>query len=365
MHGTSANAVEYGGLGGVPANPDPNNDRTKSIFIYRLSPSQSKQDGVRVVNNSNETKTIELYSTDSELASGGSFACKQKDNDKKNVGSWIRLNKNKVILAPTASEVVTFSVNVPGETSVGEHNGCLVIQEYNKSPVNSGTGVQLSFRSAIRVAVTVPGEIKKDAEFNNILIKKEAQKYILTAQLYNKGNVSLDTDVQVSVKNGLNRKVYQNGGVYPLLAQKQPVELNFEFPRPFWGGWYRIVGTADYNGDPNAALGSEGTKNIRKKAPSKTLFVPPKPVAAVIESLLLLLLLILLFLIYRRLRNRKQIAKKWGAYKVRSGDTLNGLAKSRGTKWKTVAKINRLKAPYELKAGKSIKLPSKTKNQDK
>ncbi|MGI9027488.1 MAG: LysM peptidoglycan-binding domain-containing protein [Candidatus Saccharimonadales bacterium] len=359
VQGVSVNAVEYGGLGGVPANPDPENSRSKSIFIYSLAPNQAKQDGVRVVNNSSETKRIEIYPTDSEIASGGSFACKQKDDDKKDVGDWINISKTELTLAAYTEEVIPFSINTPANTGVGEHNGCLVIQEKDKDSAQSGNGVQLSFRSAIRVAVTIPGEIKKDIEFSNILIKKDPGKYTLTAQLYNKGNVSLDTDIKLSVKDGLNRNVYNNGGVYPLLAQTQPVELNFEFPRPFWGGWYKITGTADYNNDTSVQLGKDSTNNVRRSAPSKMLFVSPQPVAAAIEILLLLLLLVLVILITRRLQKRKRISRTWKPYTIKSGDTLVALAKTRGTSWRTLAKANKLRAPYDLKPGKTIRLPVK------
>ena len=53
-----------GGIGGRPANPDPNNPRTESIFIYTLDKGASKQDQVLVSNGSSETKTVELYTVD-------------------------------------------------------------------------------------------------------------------------------------------------------------------------------------------------------------------------------------------------------------------------------------------------------------
>lgn len=116
----------------------------------------------------------------------------------------------------------------------------------------------------------------------------------------------MDTDVQVHVKDFLNRNVYQNGGVYPLLAQKQPVELNFEWERPFWGGLYRVIGAANYNGDPNVSLGGDNAKNTRRNAPTKILFVQPQPVAAAIELVLLVLLIVFIYYLIRRLKKAKK-----------------------------------------------------------
>ena len=359
MQSPVTHAVEYGGLGGVPANPDPNNSRSKSIFIYTLAAGQTKSDGVRVVNNSNQIKTIQLYATDSEVASGGSFACRQKADDKKDVGRWVRLDNSEVRLDPATSQVVPFKVQVPSGVSVGEHNGCLVIQEKDGPTEQSDNGVQLSFRSAIRMAVTVPGDIKKEVVFSDLLVKPDSQKYTLTAQLQNRGNVSLDTDVAVVVKNGFGRQVYQNGGVYPLLAQKRSIDLNFEFPRPFWGGWYKITGTADYNNEPKLSLGDQAKKNTRATAPAQNIFIPPQPVAAVIELAVGLLALLIGLLMAYVLRKSRRVSKTWQSYTVKSGDTLASLAKKRGTNLRTVARTNKIKAPYKLTTGQSIKLPSK------
>jgi hypothetical protein len=355
--GTIVRAIEYGGLGGVPANPDPNNPRTSSIFVYTLSPGENKKDAVKVVNNTNESKTVEVYAADSELASGGSFACAQKSDSQENVGAWIELDKTETTLEANSEEIIGFRLRVPTNASVGEHNGCLVIQEKGTSTDASGNGVQLSFRSALRTVVTVPGEIVKDAEFSELSVDGQDKKYIITAKLYNKGNVSLDTDVAVIIKDLLGRKVYQNGGVYPLLSQKQPIELNFEYPRPFWGGLYRITGTASYNGDPNATLGTNNEKDVTKHAPSSVLFVMPHPLATLIILLIIILLLTLVWYIWRKWYRRRKIAASWRPYRIQAGDTIVGLARQRRVGWKTVAQVNKLRPPYELKPGTTIKLP--------
>ena len=361
--GSVASAVEYGGLGGLPANPDPNNARTKSIFVHTISPGQAKNDGVNVVNNTNETKTVEVYATDSEIASGGSFACRQKVDESKAVGSWIKLSQTEVVLPPSGNQVIPFEISVPNTVSVGEHNGCIVIQEKAVAPTQAGSGVQLSFRSALRVAITVPGDIVKDVEFTSLTVKSEARKYTLTVKLTNQGNVSLDTDVQVYITNWFGKNVYKNGGVYPLLAQKTLAEFNFEFPRPFWGGIYRIAGTAEYNGDVKEPLGSSAPKNVRKDAPSQWLFVTPQPKAVAIELFILLLTLTLIWIALRRLRSRRRTSKSWKTFTVEEGDTLVGLAKSWHVNWKTIARVNKLRAPYDLRPGSKIKLPAKTKDK--
>lgn len=365
LSSATAHAVEYGALGGTPANPDPKNPRTNSIFIYTLGAKESKQDAIRVVNNSEDKKVIALYATDSELASGGSFGCTQRSDTQKDVGSWIEFETPEITLEPRSEQIVNFRVTVPTTISVGEHNGCIVVQEQGAAGESVGNGVQLSFRSALRTVVTVPGVISKNIEFNSIDAKSDPTKYVITAQLQNKGNVSLDTDVKVSIKDFLNRTVYENGGVYPLINQKEPVNLNFEYIRPYWGGMYTISGTAMYNGDPAAPLGVISEKDVTKYGPSKVIFILPQPTALAIEGAGLLVVLGAIALWIRKLREQRRIAATWKPYTVKRGDSVIGLAQRHHVKWKTVAKVNKIKAPYELERGTTIKLPPHTTHDAK
>jgi len=361
----AAHAVEYGGLGGKPANPDPKNARSSSIFIYTLAGGKSKQDAVRVVNNSSEAKTVEVYATDSELASGGSFACTQKADDQKQVGSWIEFDSSEVTLAASSEQTVGFRINVPKNTDVGEHNGCIVIQEKGAAPEAAGNGVALSFRSAIRTVVTVPGEITKNVDFKTLKAVGQNKKYVITAALLNTGNVSLDTNIDVTIKNLFGQQVYKNGGIYPILSQKQPIELNFEYDRPFWGGIYYLAGTAAYNSDTKIALGAPSKPDVSKKAPTSFLFTAPQPLAWLVYLLVLTLIAAAARYAYSKLRKQKHMKKTWVGYTVKSSDTIYGLAKRRGTSWKSIAKVNKLKAPYELKTGATIKLPKSDQETDR
>jgi hypothetical protein len=122
-------AIEYGGFGGRPAYPRPDNPRTESIFIHTLEPGSVKEDGLLAINNSEEKKTVIIYAADYTPSTGGSFACKQFDEAKTDVGSWIILEKTEVTLEPQTKELVPFKITVPENADTGEHNGCILIQE--------------------------------------------------------------------------------------------------------------------------------------------------------------------------------------------------------------------------------------------
>jgi hypothetical protein len=78
-------AIEYGGSGGRPAYPNPDNKRSESIFVHELEPGTEKADGVRVINNTPDKKTFIIFSADSTPSTDGAFACKQFSEEKKDV----------------------------------------------------------------------------------------------------------------------------------------------------------------------------------------------------------------------------------------------------------------------------------------
>jgi hypothetical protein len=80
---SSVFAIEYGGFGGRPAYPQASNPRTESIFIHIIEPGEEKKDAVRVINNTQETKILSIYATDSTPSTGGAFACKQFSEERK------------------------------------------------------------------------------------------------------------------------------------------------------------------------------------------------------------------------------------------------------------------------------------------
>jgi LysM repeat protein len=339
------------GIGGTPANPREDNPRSKSIFVYEIEPGGKVEDAVKVINNTDKKKTLLVYAADSKVASGGGFACAQKVETAVSVGTWIKLAKNEVTLDPGTSEEVPFTLSVPSTASAGEQNGCIVIQDSEKSSPQEGSGIALSFRSAIRVAVTIPGDITKDLDFTGpVVVEKEGDTIRLTVGLKNNGSVSLDADTEVSI-GGLGYTAQSAGGSFPVLARSERV-LNFEVDKPFWGGWYRVSATAAYNSDPTQFVGETGeTKTI--KSPGVWVFVGPEPLALGIE---LLVLAAIAGIVARELLHRKLRAKA-KVYKVSKGESLHAIAKKHGVSWRLIAKINGLRAPYHIEPGQELKVP--------
>lgn len=347
-------AVEQGGLGAKPAYPRTDNPRSQSIFVHKLQPGQQISDGVEVINGTSEPKQVLVYAVDSQASSGGAFACAQAVDKPVAVGKWIALDKKEVSLEPAQKQVVNFTITAPKDASPGEHNGCVVIQDTKQQRAPGNNGIVLSMRSAIRVALTVPGEIHKGLELSALGVQpKDDKKVLLNTSLRNSGNVSLDAQLTVTLSYALAGTVARASGSFPVLSGSE-ARFNFEGQRPFWGGWYRLQAVAAYNNNPADGVG-EGSSNT-KAAQTSWVFITPQPVAAAVEGAVLVALSGAAWWLLRRSRHHRRILQSRMVHTVAGGEDIRTIAEQYGMSWKTLARVNKLKPPYQLKAGQRLRV---------
>jgi len=353
-------AIEYGGFGGRPAYPDPNNPRTESIFIHILEPGDVQKEGVLTVNNSAERKTMLVYAVDSTPSTGGAFACAQASVTAKDVGAWITLEKSEVTLEPGTSELVPFTITVPKNAGIGEHNGCIVMQE-KKEKADGKSGVSLSFRTGLRVAITIPGELERKLEIVGFTVtKRDDGSFLLHPLVKNLGNVSIDADAKVFTRYFFGLTHFTNGGQYPIL-RGETSDWNFELKKPFWGGWYRSSFVVGYDTNSEAGVGVKSGKELtRLEGPSVWFWSFPTPAALAIEIVVLLALAFGGFLFWLSQKRKRWIKENWVSYEVKSGEDIKSLAERFDVSWKLIAKVNKLKPPYALKPGEKIKIPPRS-----
>jgi hypothetical protein len=355
---TPVGAAETGGIGGRPANPDPSNARTKSIFIYELSGGQSKTDAILLMNNTDREETINIYAVDGILTNTGAYSCEQAVEQKDNVGSWITFSETQVTLAANTTKEVPFTTSVPNGVDVGEQNGCIVFQSATDEGDVQGN-VRVRTRQAIRIAVTVPGDLRKEVVVKDFTAGtlNGLQQFLLT--ISNTGNVSADVDARISLKTVWGSEVYNDGGGYPVLAATD-LQLNFINEKwPFWGGWYNASAEVTYDTRAGVFNVDKNGQLVTKRSDTQTVFVMPNPIALLIYLVGLLILAGVITFLVMRLREQRQI-NTWEARKVVEGDSVTSLAAQYGINWHVIVRANKLKAPYTLTNGDQIKLPKET-----
>jgi len=358
--GSSTTLAEGGNIGGRPALPRKDEPRSESIFIHTIKPDQTIPDAVVVSNNSSKTQDVDVYAVDAIPTNTGAFTCKQRAESVTDAGKWIKLDKQTVTLKPDQSRIVDFTITAPSNADVGEHNACIVLEQANDNSQISGNLI-IRTRSAIRVALTIPGELHRKVAIDAFKVTQDSnsgQTYDVI--LKNTGNVSADANVKVDLSNLAGRmSIYSNGGQYPVLAGDK-LELSYSNDKlPFFGGWYRATVSVSYNKD----AGSWSTHDPKQLATVRmapvVVFITPQPGALVIMIVVLLVVIWLVWFILTEKRRRDRMINLWKPHKVKEGETIQSLAERTGVRWKKIAKLNRLKAPYVLEEGKVIYLPKK------
>lgn len=348
-----------GTIGGRPALPREDEPRSQSIFIHTLKIGEMAADKLLVSNSSDKDQVISLYSVDAIPSNTGAFTCKQKAEQVTDAGNWISLSRQEVALQPGKSDIVDFTITAPNKADVGEHNACIVFETKDDAGEVSGN-LRIRTRSAIRVAITIPGELHRKVVIDSYDIKIDNYRQLYNLNLRNTGNVSSDTDVEVVLKSFFGETVYRNKGQYPILPGNK-MELSFENAKsPFFGGWYVAQASVSY--DKNAAKwGTQSAGSLEKiVADERVIYIMPQPFAMII--ILAVVALIGWAVAYWLIRRRRDqmVLGTWRVYRVKEGDTIEQLAKATDTDWKRIAKANGIKAPYVLKAGKVIRLPKVT-----
>jgi len=345
-------------VGIEPAYPKADNERTQSIFIMQLKPEEQGKEGIHLVNSGKEARTVEIYPTDSSYSVDGSFSCRQHAEAVKDVGTWVKLDKTKLTLQSGEQTVVNFTVDVPKNTGPGEHDGCIAVQDVANLPAKSGSGVLLGFRSAIRLAVTVPGKIVKHLTITRVDIKHVENRGVSVSPVAkNSGNVSLDVRARAQLVSIFGQETeIKSGAKYPIM-QGATTGWAYIFDGPYWGGVYKARTSLSYNADPKSGLGQDESNQQRVRKDSGWFFVMPDPLAGAAELAVIVAIFWIIGTPLRRRFHGRRVSKRWQKYVVNEGDSLAMVAKQHGIHWKKLAKHNHIKAPYLIEPGHSLVVP--------
>lgn len=365
---SAASAQPSGGVGGRVANPDPNNARTKSIFIYTLERAESKQDQLLVINPTDEEQTVLLGSVDGVVTNTGAYTCRMEAEPVEDSGGWVQLSKTQVTIPAGGEELVDFTVTVPANADVGEHNSCLTLRAAGEDAEEVSGGVYLRTRQAIRMITTIPGDLTRDLSISQFAIKLGGVEQQYTMTVANGGNVSADVDMQVKLYNIFGQEVVIKGddgnpinigGEYPVVPGESLTQQFKSKFMPLFGGWYKVVPSIRYD----ERLGAFGTQSQDAEyetieGESQMIFLWPTMLGWLILIGALTALILIIWRTTGQVKRQRRLRKSAVQYTVQKQDTIQSLAKKSKVSWQELAKLNNIKAPYSLEVGHKILLPA-------
>ena len=337
-----------GGIGGYPLTPlDSDNP---NWFMYNLDRGETYEDTMVVKNGTDKEWIVDIYPADGAISSGGGFTVKQKSEEMDSIGTWITLEKEEVRLAPGESEQVGFSITIPENANVGETAGGIMFEKRDPAELSEeegGGGIKLSIRTGVRVYNTVPGDIKEELvleAFNAELVKKDGGKFImLNTNLQNAGNVSSTAKYVITVVDSFSGATVDSRESDFIIGPETSFENNQEI-----GGLPRF-GNLQVKVDMFLKH-KDGTEKLVASQEASMMVLP------VMEILAVLVFLIAAGTVWF-VRAQKYSGKGWDEYAVKDGDDLMKLAAKHNIDWEILAKTNKIKPPYFLMKGMTIKVP--------
>jgi len=317
---------------------------------FSLDPGATVTHTVQVVNTGVTPVDVEIYATDASTTNTGRFAILTKYRNKEFMGKWITFKESKMSLKGGETRDMEFTITIPADTTPGSFAGGLSIEPAIPSIALQQTGAVISTRVAMPIYVNVNG--KKNTSFTWTAFsrqKDEPNKFLFSFE--NKGNTFIKVNGDIIIKNFYGEPEVMTLSEMTLL-QNSPADTALVWnTKPFFGSF---TATAKLT---FTELDME--KNTYKKigVQSKTLTFTIIPWGSIIAFVLLIVLLIALAIL-KKILHKKYLAKCVN-YQVTAGETLVIIANKNKVNWQKLAKLNRLKPPFDLSQGQKILLPPK------
>ncbi|GAA4627786.1 DUF916 domain-containing protein [Cellulomonas oligotrophica] len=127
----------------------------RANFVYEVEPGDVVDDVLVVTNHGADPLTLDVYAADAFTTPSGALDLLAPGTPSTDLGTWVRVDRSSVDLAPGAEVEVPFVVEVPADARPGDHAAGVVTSLRTSQP---GQTVQVDRRMGARVHVRVAGE---------------------------------------------------------------------------------------------------------------------------------------------------------------------------------------------------------------
>jgi len=337
-------------------------DPTQRLFNLEVKPGEKKDASVEIENVSDSPITVSVYGADGTQSNQGTFALTTKSSEQRHIGLWTKVAEDTVTIEARQRKEVGFTVSVPADATPGTYSGGIAVEEGNSgknalAPANGGNAISISARIVVKLFVTVPGEKINSYEWTGFTFTPayDATPGTFNLSYKNTGNTIITVTQDITVK-GFPGKEESFKLPTATLLQGSTVDIPVKWDKEPFFGFYTATATvvfSEYDITSNTSVnGKSETKDISVYVPLKLDTNEGKLTVAVAAVLLILLILLVISFILKMSFRRKCVP-----YDVVQGETITSIAEKCKVNWKKLAKVNRLKPPYTLKAGQKIIAP--------
>lgn len=173
-----------------------------TYFELMLEPGETRELHVEAANFGHEEVLARTYASDVYTIVNGGFGADLFGERPSGPTLWLTYPIQEITLGPDDALIIDFEVAVPADTPPGEYVTALVIE--NVEPVRgSGTiAVDQVNRSAIAVAIRVPGEERAALSIGEVRHEELAGFSVVSFEVANPGNVHLRPSGEFVLRDG-------------------------------------------------------------------------------------------------------------------------------------------------------------------
>jgi hypothetical protein len=188
---------------GIKAANDGKSTLEDGHFAYDVPAGTTVEDGMVLINYSDENLVFNVYPADMDTAVGGGLAPAQRNTEMEHVGKWLTLDNpelSTVGVGPDSRRTVPFTLRVPEGTPPGDYPGAMVAA-LDVGGGDRGLGVQT--RAALLVRLTVPGKTNLKVTVGDLRSQTDDGDGIrFDVDVRNRGNVLFTMIGEVEVRKG-------------------------------------------------------------------------------------------------------------------------------------------------------------------
>lgn len=162
-----------------------------AYFALTLVPGEHRQIEVEAANFGPESTLARTYAANVYSIVNGGFGAGLYGQDAIGTTTWLDYPTQEITLAPQGALRVPFTVNVPVGTPPGEYITALVIESTEPLQGNGPLTLNQVNRSAIAVAIDVPGPRQPSVVIGLVSHKSAGGQSILSFEVDNPGKVHL------------------------------------------------------------------------------------------------------------------------------------------------------------------------------
>lgn len=221
----------------------PVGDYPNGYFEIKLKPGESTELAVNVLGVDSAPVKLRAYSTNALNMVNGGFAAGDEQDAPTGAEAWIAFKAESFELTGNEQKKISFAVSVPQDARPGQYIAAIVAQTDGPIAIPGMTTFDQIIRSAISVAITVPGDVTPGFELGTpeFTIDNAAPKLVIPVT--NTGNILVKPTGELTISTKDGKEVATSPVAMGSVYGGYETTLEISLPEQLAAGDYLISGT--------------------------------------------------------------------------------------------------------------------------